>query len=159
MATIGVISDTHGLLRPEVRVHFADCRRIIHAGDFDNRETLQRVICLGEVTVVRGNCDRGPWAQSLPEFELTTVEGHTICVVHTLETLRLDLRATDVSVVVFGHSHVPHNESRDGILYFNPGSAGPPRFTGPITLGKLHIEPGNVRGEIITLPPARPDQT
>jgi uncharacterized protein len=152
MATIGVISDTHGLLRPEVRVHLAGCGRIIHAGDLDNRETLQRVICLGEATVVRGNCDQGRWAQGLPDFELVTVEGLTICVVHALESLPLDPRAAGASAVVFGHTHVPLNESRDGILYFNPGSAGPVRYGKPIALGKLHIDATKIRGEIITLP-------
>jgi hypothetical protein len=152
MATIGVISDTHGLLRPEVRAHLAGCGRIIHAGDLDNRETLQRVICLGEVTVVRGNCDRGPWAEGLSEVELVTVEGQTICVVHALESLTLDPRAAGASAVVFGHTHVPHNESRDGILYFNPGSAGPGRYGKPIAFGKLHIDQAGIRGEIITLP-------
>jgi uncharacterized protein len=152
MATIGIISDTHGLLRPEVRAHLADCRRIIHAGDLDNRETLQRVTCLGEVTVVRGNCDRGAWAQALPDYELVTMDGQTICVVHALESLTLDMRAAGVSAVVFGHTHVPHNESRDGILYFNPGSAGPARYGKPIAMGKLHVDQSGIRGEIITFP-------
>lgn len=152
MSTIGVLSDTHGLLRPEARAHLADCDRIIHAGDLDNRETLQRLIVLGDVTVVRGNCDRGPWAQTLSDFELVTVEGHTICVVHALESLSLDLRAAGVRAVIYGHSHIPHNESRDGILYFNPGSAGPPRFGKPVSMGKLHVDANGLRGEIIALP-------
>jgi len=151
MATIGVISDTHGLLRSEVRAHLADCDRIVHAGDIDNRETLQRLTVLGSVTVVRGNCDRGPWAQNLSDFELVTVEGHTLCVVHVLESLSLDPHAAGVSAVIFGHSHIPHNESRDGILYFNPGSAGPPRFGKPISMGKLHVDKDGVRGELVTL--------
>ena len=151
MKTIGVISDTHGLLRPQVRAHFSGCARIIHAGDLDNRETLQRVTTLGEVTVVRGNCDRGPWAERLPSFELVVVEGHTLCVLHTLEDLTLDLAAAGVSAVVYGHTHVPRSEVRDGILYFNPGSAGPPRYGKPITLGKLHLGPDGIRGELIPL--------
>ncbi len=154
MATIAVISDTHGLLRPEVLARLPGCGRIIHAGDLDNRETLQRVISLGDVTVVRGNCDHGPWAKALPDFELVRMEGQTICVVHALESLTLDLRAAGVSAVVFGHTHVPHNESRDGILYFNPGSAGPARYGKPIAFGRLHVDEGSVRGEIITLPSA-----
>jgi putative phosphoesterase len=157
MATIGVISDTHGLLRPEVRARLADCDRIIHAGDIDNRETLQRLTVLGSVTVVRGNCDRGAWAANLSNFELVTVGEHTLCVVHNLDDLpsfSLDLQATKVSAVVFGHSHLPHNESRDGILYFNPGSAGPPRFGKPISMGKLHVDQSGVRGEIVALTPS-----
>jgi hypothetical protein len=156
MATIGVISDTHGLLRPEVRARLADCDRIIHAGDIDNRETLQRLTILGSVTVVRGNCDRGTWAANLSDFELVTVDGHTLCVVHdvqALPSLGLDLQTAKVSAVIFGHSHVPHNESRDGILYFNPGSAGPPRFGKPISMGKLYVDPSGVRGEILALTP------
>lgn len=151
MVTIGVLSDTHGLLRPEVRAHLADCDRIIHAGDLDSRETLQRVSVLGDVTVVRGNCDRGPWAKNLSDFELVTVEGHVLCVVHALESLSLDLQAAGVRAVVFGHSHIPHNETRDGILYFNPGSAGPPRFGKPISMGKLYVDADGLRGELIPL--------
>ncbi len=151
MVTIGVLSDTHGLLRPEVRAHLADCDRIIHAGDLDSRETLQQLTVLGSLTVVRGNCDRGPWAHNLRDFELVTVEGHTICVVHALESLSIDLKAAKVGAVVFGHSHIPHNESRDGILYFNPGSAGPPRFGKPISMGRLNVDAGGLRGELIPL--------
>lgn len=162
MTTIGVISDTHGLWRPELRAHFADCERIIHAGDLDDRQTLQRTNLLTNVTIVRGNCDRGSWAQHLPDFELITVEGHTICVVHALESLALDLRAAGVSVVVYGHTHQPRNESQNGILYFNPGSAGPARYGKPIAIGKLRIDEAGVRGEIITLSapdPQRPRGT
>lgn len=153
MATIGVISDTHGLLRPDVRARLADCDRIIHAGDLDDRQTLQRLTVLGSVTVVRGNCDRGAWARNLSDYELVVVEGHTICVVHDLQSLSLDPRTAGISAVVFGHSHVPHNQSRDGILYFNPGSAGPPRFGKPISMGKLHVDHGGVRGELLALSP------
>ncbi len=153
MATIGVISDTHGLLRPEVRAHLAQCDRIIHAGDLDDRETLQRVSLLRDVTIVRGNCDRGPWAQNLRDFELLAVEGQTICVVHVLDSLSFDLQAAGVSAVVFGHTHVPHNETRSGILYFNPGSAGPARYGKPVTLGKLHVDQRGIRGEVIALSP------
>jgi putative phosphoesterase len=149
MATIGVISDTHGLLRPEVRAHLAQCDRIIHAGDLDDRETLQRVSLFKDVTIVRGNCDRGAWAQNLRDFELLTVEGQTICVVHALDALTLDLQDAGISAVVFGHTHVPHNELRGGILYFNPGSAGPARHGKPIALGKLHVDERGIRGEIV----------
>lgn len=153
LTTIGVISDTHGLWRPQMRAHFSGCSRFIHAGDLDTRETLQRVTCLGEVTVVRGNCDRGPWAEGLPRFELVVVEGHTLCVLHALEDLTPDLATAGISAVIHGHTHVPRNELRDGILYFNPGSAGPPRHGKPITLGRLHVGPEGIRGEIIPLVP------
>ncbi len=155
MATITVISDTHGLLRAEARAHLAEGGRIIHAGDIDNEETLRQVAGLGPLTVVRGNCDRGPWAVRLPRIELLTVEGHVLCVVHNLAELDLDVGQAGVRAVVFGHSHVPCNERRDGVLYFNPGSAGPPRFGRPVTMGKLHLEAGKIHGEIIPLPTTR----
>jgi len=153
MAIVGVLSDTHGLLRPELRVHFGGVDRIIHAGDFDDAQTLSHLAGMAELTAVRGNCDRGAWANPLPEIDFLPLAGHTICVVHSLHSLALDLAAARISVVVFGHTHVPHNESRGGILYFNPGSAGPIRPGKPTTIGKLHFEHGKVRGEIIQLVP------
>lgn len=156
VTTIGVISDTHGLVRPQVRARFSGCARIIHAGDLDDRETLQRLTCFGTLTVVRGNCDRGPWADGLQELELVSVEGHTLCVVHALENLTLDVKAAGLSAVVFGHTHQACNEVRDGILYFNPGSAGPARYGKPITLGKLHVDQDGIRGEIVPLPASEP---
>jgi putative phosphoesterase len=151
MSVLGVLSDTHGLLRSEVHAHFAGVDRIIHAGDLEGPETLRRLATIAEVTAVRGNCDRGTWARALPECELLVVEGHSICVVHALEFLSLDPKAAGVSAVVFGHTHLPHNELRDGVLYFNPGSAGPARYGKPSTIGKLYLDQGVVRGEIITL--------
>jgi uncharacterized protein len=151
MATLAVISDTHGLLRPEVRPQLHGVDGILHAGDLDDQQTLRRLHTIGKVTAVRGNSDRGAWAHALPEFEMLTIEGHTICVVHALESLTLDLKAAGISVVVFGHTHLPHNRWRDGILFFNPGSAGPVRYGKPVAMGKLHLGPGAIRGEIIPL--------
>lgn len=151
MATIGVISDTHGLLRPEVRAVLSTVDRIIHAGDIDDRQTLQWISCLGPLTVVRGNCDRGSWAASLPTDALVTVEEVGIYVVHDVGTVAIDPKAAGVSVVISGHSHKPREEWRDGVLYFNPGSAGPRRFTLPISMGKLHIGPDGVSSELITI--------
>jgi uncharacterized protein len=153
MAILGVLSDTHGLLRPELRAHFAGIDRIIHAGDFDDAETLGRLAAMAEVTAVRGNCDRGAWANSLPEIGFLALEGHTLCVVHSLQSLTLDPAAAGISVVIFGHTHVPHNQSQGGVLYFNPGSAGPDRSGKPATIGKLRIEGDEIRGEIIRLLP------
>jgi putative phosphoesterase len=151
VAILGVLSDTHGLLRPEATTHFAGVDRIIHAGDLEDAETLRRLATIAEVIAVRGNCDRGKWACALREFEVFTLEGHTVCVVHVLESLPLDPRAAGVSVVVFGHTHVPRHQVRDGVLYFNPGSAGPARRGKPATIGKLYLERDGVRGEIIAL--------
>jgi uncharacterized protein len=153
VAILGVLSDTHGLLRPEVGAHFSGVDRIIHAGDLDDAETLRRVAAMAELTAVRGNCDRGVWANQLPEMVFLQLEGHTICVVHALPSLTLDPAAAGISVVVFGHTHVPHNESRGSVLYFNPGSAGPIRSGKPTTIGKLQVEAREVRGEIIRLLP------
>ena len=151
MTTLGVISDTHGLLRPEARAVLAGVDRIIHAGDLDDRATLQWLHTFRALTAVRGNCDRGSWAASLSEHELVTIEGHSIYIIHDVARITIDPKAAGVAVVVSGHSHNPLNESRDGILYFNPGSAGPRRFGKPVTLGRLEVGPDGVTGQIITL--------
>ena len=151
MATIGVISDTHGLLRPEARSALASVDRIIHAGDVDDRRTLQWLSTLAEVTAVRGNCDRGSWASALPDHALITIEGTPIYVVHEIEHLTVDPKTQGIAVVISGHTHQPRKELLDGVLYLNPGSAGPRRFGRPVSMGKLHIGPGGVSGEIIIL--------
>jgi putative phosphoesterase len=151
VATLGVISDTHGLLRPEARAALARVDRIIHAGDVDDRQTLRWLAMMGEVTAVRGNCDRGSWSSALPDHDLVTVEGFGIYVVHDLAQITVDPKAAGISVVVCGHTHQPRNEMVDGVLYFNPGSAGPGRYGRPVSLGKLHVGPGGVSGEIIVL--------
>ena len=144
VATLGVISDTHGLLRPEARAALAGVDRIIHAGDVDDRQTLRWLAMMGEVTAVRGNCDRGSWSSALPDHDLVTVEGFGIYVVHDLAQITVDPKAAGISVVVCGHTHQPRNEMVDGVLYFNPGSAGPGRYGRPVSLGKLHVGPGGV---------------
>jgi len=151
VATIGIISDTHGLLRPEARAALASVDRIIHAGDFDDRKTMQWLTTMAEVTAVRGNCDRGSWASALPDHALLTVEGISIFVVHDIEQLTVDPRTQGISVVISGHTHQPHKELQDGVLYLNPGSAGPRRHGRPISLAKLHIGLDGVLGEIIIL--------
>lgn len=151
VATIGVISDTHGLLRPEARAALTSVDRIIHAGDMDDRRTLQWLSTIAEVTAVRGNCDRGSWASALPDHDLITVEGIAIYVVHEIEHLTVDPRTQGISVVVSGHTHQPRKELQDGVLYLNPGSAGPRRYGRPVSLGRLHIGPDGVSGEIIIL--------
>ena len=129
----------------------ASVDRIIHAGDIDDRQTLQWLSTIADVTAVKGNCDRGAWARALPDHAVVAVEGFAIYVVHDLEHMTIDPRAEGIAAVVYGHSHQPRNEMLHGVVYFNPGSAGPRRFDRPISLGKLHVGPGGVSGEIIIL--------
>jgi putative phosphoesterase len=148
---VGVISDTHGLVRPEALAALAGSELILHAGDVGAPEVLAALRAIAPVTAVRGNNDRGHWADALPETALVEVGGHSIYVLHDASALDLDLRAARIAAVVAGHSHQPRNEMRDGVLFFNPGSAGPRRFRLPIAVGKLHVGDGSIRGEILRL--------
>jgi len=148
---IGVISDTHGLLRPEAVEALRGSGHIIHAGDVGAPEVLESLAAIAPVTAVRGNVDKGPLARRLPETEVLEFNGISIYVLHDLARLDLKPRAAGFAAVVSGHSHVPKQESRDGVLYFNPGSAGPRRFKLPVSIGKLCVEGSSVRGELITL--------
>jgi putative phosphoesterase len=150
---IGVISDTHGLLRPEAVVALQDSDRIIHAGDIGDREILDRLSEIAPVTAVRGNVDRECWARDIPETNVLECDGVSIYVLHILESLDLKPEAAGMHAVIYGHSHVPKQEMKDGVLYFNPGSAGPHRFQLPVTVGKLIIDAGKIRGEVIPLLP------
>ncbi|MBN2574382.1 MAG: YfcE family phosphodiesterase [Deltaproteobacteria bacterium] len=151
VTTLGVIADTHGLLRPEARRALASVDRIIHAGDIDDRPLLQWLVSQAPTTVVRGNMDRGVWARGLPEQVTIAVDGYAIHVLHDVYQLSVDPKADGIAAVVYGHTHRPHNEVRDGILYFNPGSAGPRRYGCPVSIGKLHLGREGIRGEIILL--------
>jgi putative phosphoesterase len=148
---IGVISDTHGLLRPEAREAMRGAERIIHAGDIGAPEVLAALAELAPVVAVRGNNDRGAWASALPATAVVEAGGVSIYVLHDAGELDLDPTVAGFRVVIAGHSHRPRQEERDGVLYFNPGSAGPRRFTLPVSAGRLLIEGGGVRGEIIDL--------
>jgi putative phosphoesterase len=128
---IGVISDTHGLLRPEAIEALRGAAHIIHAGDIGSPEILIELSAIAPLTAIRGNIDKGAWARKLPETEVLDVAGVSIYVLHNLEQLDLKPKAAGFSVVISGHSHVPKQETRDGVLYFNPGSAGPRRFKSP----------------------------
>lgn len=149
--TIGVISDTHGLLRPEAvkALHGAD--NIIHAGDVGDPEILDQLKAIAPLTAVRGNVDKGPWARKLPEAEIIELGGISIYVLHDLAQLDLKPEASAFRAVISGHSHVPKQETRNGVLYFNPGSAGPRRFKLPICLGILTFGGGELRGAIIKI--------
>ena len=148
---IGVISDTHGLLRPEALAALRGVDRIIHAGDVGAPEVLAALAAVAPLTAVRGNNDKGPWAAALATTEVVEAAGASIYVIHDVAEIDLDARAAGFRVVVAGHSHRPAVEERDGVLWFNPGSAGPRRFRLPIALGRLTIEGGVARGEIVTL--------
>jgi putative phosphoesterase len=150
---IGIISDTHGLLRPDALAALQGSDRIIHAGDIGDSEILDRLSEIAPVTAVRGNVDRESWAKNIPETNLLECDGTSIYVLHILERLDLNPQAAGISAVIYGHSHVPKQEMNDGVLYFNPGSVGPRRFKLPVTVGKLMVEAGKIRGEIIQLLP------
>jgi hypothetical protein len=150
---VGVISDTHGLMRAEALAALRGVDRIIHAGDIGAPEILTALEAIAPVTAVRGNNDRGGWSQAIPATQVVDADGVLIYVIHDVGELDLDPAAGGFGVVVAGHSHKPRNERRDGVLWFNPGSAGPRRFRLPIALGRLTIEAGRVDGEIVMLVP------
>jgi putative phosphoesterase len=146
-----LISDTHGLLRPEAIEFLRGSDFIVHAGDICAPETLSQLGVLAPVTAVRGNNDRGPWAEELRSAETLRVGAATIYVVHDLADLDIDLSSAGVRVVVSGHSHKPHIEERHGVLFVNPGSAGPRRFRLPIAAAELFIEGESVTARITEL--------
>jgi putative phosphoesterase len=150
---VGVISDTHGLLRPEAIAALHGVDRIIHAGDIGAPEILTALAEIAPVTAVRGNNDKGAWARAIPATQVVDAGGAQIYVIHDVGELDLDPGAAGFGVVIAGHSHQPRNDLRDGVLWFNPGSAGPRRFKLPIALGRLTIEAGRAHGEIVTLLP------
>lgn len=148
---IGLISDTHGLLRREALEFLAGSDRIVHAGDIVDPEILGRLAEIAPLTAVRGNNDHGAWAQRVPQTAVLEVGEISIYVLHDLGRLDLDPRRAGHRVVIAGHSHRPRVEERDGVLYVNPGSAGPRRFTLPISAGELRIEGTRVRARWVSL--------
>ena len=151
MTTLGLISDTHNLLREEARTALAGVDRILHAGDICSPEILERLARIAPLEAVRGNNDRGPWADALPERRIVHVEQLRILVVHDLATLAPAPSPLDADVVVCGHSHKPVVETRGGVLYVNPGSAGPRRFKLPVSIAYLEVDAGKVRGRLQSL--------
>lgn len=137
---IALISDTHGLLRPEVLPALDGCQRVFHAGDVGTPDILEALGRIGPVHAVRGNTDRSEWGRTLPETEWVEVAGVTICMIHILEELALDPVEAGVDVVVYGHTHRPLVEERGGVLFVNPGSCGPRRFDLPVTVARLTID-------------------
>lgn len=149
--TIGVISDTHGLIRPEALEFLQGSDLIIHAGDIGKPEVLESLREIAPVYAVRGNNDKQPWAEGLPYTEVVEVESHFLYVLHEIQCLDLDPGAAQFSAVIFGHSHHPLAEYRKGVLYLNPGSAGPRRFHLPIALARLYINETKLVHEIVEL--------
>ena len=148
---IGLISDTHGLLRPEALVFLQGCDHIVHAGDIGDPLILEHLGSIASVTAVRGNNDIGPWAQTLPQTEHLTTGGLCLCVVHDCGTLRPADVGARTRVVVAGHSHKPAAVRRDGIVYVNPGSAGPRRFSLPIAAGEIVVSASGIRIRVVDL--------
>jgi uncharacterized protein len=149
---IGVVSDTHGLLRPEVAPALAGVERILHLGDVGKASILKELEKIAPVTSIRGNVDReGPCAE-LPETEVVLIGDRYVYMLHDLNTLHLDPAAGRFAAVLYGHSHVPNFYRKKGVLYFNPGSCGPRRFQLPVTVGLLTVEEdGEIKAEIIPL--------
>jgi putative phosphoesterase len=152
---IGVISDTHGLLRAEARAFLAGCDYIIHGGDVGGAAILEDLEALAPVIAVRGNNDGESWAKGLRETELIRLGGIFVYVIHDLSQLDIHPAPLGIRAIVSGHSHKPLIEERAGILYINPGSCGPRRFKLPISIGELRVEGGNVSARIVELAVAR----
>jgi putative phosphoesterase len=152
---IGVVSDTHGLFRPEITPALAGVERILHLGDVGKPSVLKALGKIAPVTAVRGNVDREGLCGKLPETEVLLIEGRYVYMLHDLNTLHLDPAAGKFAAVLSGHTHVPNLYRRKGVLYFNPGSCGPRRFGLPVTVGLLTVrEDGEFEAEIIPLTPA-----
>lgn len=151
MPRVGLISDTHGLLRLEAVTFLRGSDHIIHAGDIGDATVLRQLNVLAPVTAVRGNNDRGSWADVIPESQVLQVDNVFMYVLHDLAELDLDPGAAGFQVVVSGHSHQPLVETRGGVLYVNPGSSGPRRFKLPVAVAELDIEGHSVRARVVEL--------
>jgi putative phosphoesterase len=151
---VGVISDTHGLLRPEAVLALAGARFIVHGGDVGDENILRTLEAIAPLTVVRGNTDTDAWARRLPRTAVLDVDGVRIYAIHDIGELDIDPPAAGVSVVVFGHSHRPGIEQRGNVLYLNPGSAGPRRFDLPVSVARLAVDGRTARAEIIEITPS-----
>lgn len=148
---VGLVSDTHGLLRPEATEFLQGSDHIVHAGDICDPRILDELSQLAPVTPVRGNCDHGDWAERLCETGIVQVGEILVYVIHDLSQLGIDPAGAGVHVVVHGHSHAPCVERRDGVLYVNPGSSGPRRFRLPIAAGELIVQGASVSARVVGL--------
>lgn len=148
---IGIISDTHGLVRPEALKALKGVEMILHAGDIGRQEVLDTLNQIAPVVAVRGNNDKGEWAQSLPDWEVVEVGEVSIYMLHDLKEIDISPSGGGFRVVVSGHSHKPSVTEQRGVLYVNPGSAGPRRFTLPVSLAHLHVLGDKVQAKLIEL--------
>ena len=148
---VGLISDTHGLLRPEALAALRGSEHLIHAGDIGAPEIIPALQKIAPVTAIRGNVDREAWTKQFPETEVVELGGVLIYIIHDLNALDLNPRAAGFAAVISGHSHQPKQELKDGVLYFNPGSAGPRRFDLPTSAGRLSMAGGKLVGELVYL--------
>lgn len=148
---VGVISDTHGLLRPEAVKALLGSEHIIHAGDIGAPEIIAELRNIAQVTAIRGNVDVQTWAREFPETEVVELAGKTLYVIHDVNAMDLNPAAAGFDVVISGHSHQPKQEVKNGVLYLNPGSAGPRRFKLPISVAKIRIDGNSVTAEILLL--------
>jgi uncharacterized protein len=151
MTKIGIISDTHDLLRPEAFKALAGSEIIIHAGDVGSSGIIDRLKILAPVYAVRGNMDKSPWGDTLPTTDIIEISGKLLYVLHNIAEMDLNPAAAGIAVVISGHSHRPHIENKSGILCINPGSAGPRRFSLPVTVASLQIVGDNISCEVIEL--------
>jgi putative phosphoesterase len=151
MLRVGLISDTHGLLRPEALAFLRGCDHIVHGGDIGNAQVLETLRTIAPLTVVRGNNDSDSWAASIAETEMIELGGVHLYAIHNLAELDIDPTAAGVRVVVSGHTHRPIVDERAGVLYVNPGSAGPRRFKLPIAVGELRIDGDQVSARTVDL--------
>jgi uncharacterized protein len=151
--SIGIISDTHGLLRPEALAALRGSDYIIHAGDVGDPSILKELAKIAPVTAIRGNVDRETWARKVLATSVLEVRDVSIYILHNLAELDLKPEAAGFDVVVYGHSHKAKQETKSGVLYFNPGSAGPRRFRLPVTVGRLTVKDGKISGEIVEIVP------
>lgn len=145
---IGVISDTHGLLRPEAKEGLAGVDHIIHAGDIGSPEIVPRLRTIAPTTAIRGNVDTQPWASAFPDRKTMVLAGRSIHVLHDVGDLDFDPPGQGIAIIIAGHSHRPKMETVDGVLYLNPGSAGPRRFKLPITLATIDLTANAIRPEL-----------
>jgi putative phosphoesterase len=156
MIRLGIISDTHGLLRPEALAFLQGCAHIVHGGDIGNADILEKLAAIAPLTAVRGNNDTGPWAAALPETAELVVEGIRLLVIHDRQQLEQDPAAAGLRVVVSGHSHKQALEERAGVLWLNPGSCGPRRFRLPVSAAELVVDGSEVQARLVELLPLPP---
>jgi putative phosphoesterase len=148
---VGLISDTHGLMRPEALDALLGADFIVHGGDIGGREVLDALAAIAPVTAVRGNNDRDAWARALPDTAVLEVGDARVYVIHDIRDLAIDAAAAGMHAVIYGHSHRPSISERNGVVYVNPGSAGPRRFKLPICVGELLVSRRKVRARLVTL--------